>query len=564
VSARTETPDAVDAAVADLRGGEAAWGALGLAGRRRLLEELRRLTVEHADEWVRAAGGIKGLPRTSALVGEEWLSGPYPLVTSARALADSLDALERGGSPVDGFTVRPAPGGRSAVQVLPHDVFDRLLLSGYSAEVWSRPGVDADQVRARAGLAQRTPGLTAGVCAVLGAGNILSIAPLDVLYALHARNQVVALKLNPVTDPLLPVLERIFAPYITGGFVRFLTGGPEVGRALLHHQDVAAVHMTGSAATHDAVVFGEHAGSVDRTPVLLKPITSELGGVSPTVVVPGRWSPGDLRFQAQHVATHRLHNGGYNCIAAQAVVVSSDWPQKGEFLRELERAMDEAPGRDAWYPGSDDQTARAREAYPLARRVGPARGRTLLLDVPAEAGEQALTEEFFAPVLAVTELPGLGADFLRSAVTFVNDSLTGTLGANLVIDPVTERELGASLEESIADLRYGTVAVNAWTGLGYLTARASWGAFPGHTIADVQSGIGVVHNALLLEDPERTVVRGPFRILPRSLRHGVLAPKPPWFVDNRTARTTARRLTAFAGSPGWRKLPAIFASALRG
>jgi aldehyde dehydrogenase (NAD(P)+) len=82
----------------------------------------------------------------------------------------------------------------------------------------------------------------------------------------------------------------------------------------------------------------------------------------------------------------------------------------------------------------------------------------------------------------------------------------------------------------------------------------------------VQSGIGVVHNALLLADPERTVVRGPFRPLSRSLVNGELAisPKPAWFVTNRTAAGTGRAMTAFAAKPSPLKLPAIFASALRG
>ncbi len=110
------------------------------------------------------------------------------------------------------------------------------------------------------------------------------------------------------------------------------------------------------------------------------------------------------------------------------------------------------------------------------------------------------------------------------------------------------------------------MAVNAWTGVGFLTANASWGAFPGHTLDDVGSGIGVVHNALLLDDVERTVVRGPFRPFPRSVAGGefALSPKPPWFVSARSARTTGELLTRLRrrSRPG-RKLPGIFASAFR-
>ena len=48
--------------------------------------------------------------------------------------------------------------------------------------------------------------------------------------------------------------------------------------------------------------------------------------------------------------------------------------------------------------------------------------------------------------------------------------------------------LAVERSRAIADLRYGTIAVNAWTGDGHLTATAPWGAYPGRTFNDVQSG----------------------------------------------------------------------------
>lgn len=45
--------------------------------------------------------------------------------------------------------------------------------------------------------------------------------------------------------------------------------------------------------------------------------------MSPTIVLPGEWTTADMKFQAEHIATQRLHNGGYNCVAAQVVVLSS-------------------------------------------------------------------------------------------------------------------------------------------------------------------------------------------------------------------------------------------------
>lgn len=54
------------------------------------------------------------------------------------------------------------------------------------------------------------------------------------------------------------------------------------------------------------------------------------------------------------------------------------------------------------------------------------------------------------------------------------------------------------------------------------------GRLHGHRLDDIQSGIGVIHNALL-PATERTIVSGPFRPFPRSVLHGemALAPTPP-------------------------------------
>ncbi|MGK8467258.1 aldehyde dehydrogenase family protein [Nocardia cyriacigeorgica] len=563
------THAAVDAALADLVEGEKRWAALPLPGRRALLDRVRALTRRHAGEWVDAAVGIKGLDPSSPLVGEEWMSGPYVLGAALGVLSETLDVLARGKSPLDRATFGAA-GDHVTVDVLPASPFDALLLNGFSAQVWLQRGVSSAAAKANAGLAQRDPSHTNGIGVVLGAGNITSIAPLDTLYELIAHNRVVALKLNPITDPLLPVFTEIFAPLIELGAVRLLTGGAELGGYLVDHELVAHVHMTGSAKTHDAIVWGTGDEAAERklagTPKLNKPVTSELGGVSPTIVLPGKWSSADIAFQAEHVATQRLHNGGYNCVAAQSLIISADWPQKDEFLTALRAALANAPARRAYYPGSDDRVAQALAAYPDAERLGSGAERVLVTGLRPSRHEPLLTEEYFAPVLGVVELPGTGAAFAQAAARTANADFSGTLGVNIIAEPGTIAELGAAFDEMIESLRYGTIAINAWTGVGFLTPTASWGAFPGHTLDDVQSGIGVVHNAWLIDRVQRTVVRGPFRPAPRSLLHGefAISPKPPWFVGNKTAAGTGELLAGFAGDPGWTRLPAIFVSALRG
>ena len=556
LASATGNTTALDRAIGELRDGERTWARTPLATRRDLLLELGDAAWREADSWVQTAARIKGLDPASPLVGEEWLSGPYALLSSASALAETMGALASGHDPLAGYAIGGAPGERTTIEVLPHGIYDRLLLTGYRASVWARPGVSVEQARATAGLAQRAPKYTRGVALVLGAGNITSIAPLDVLYQLYAENRVVMLKLNPVLDCLRPVLDRIFAPFIRRNLVRIVTGGAPEGTYLAEHPAITAVHMTGSAATHDTIVFGPGADRAARKaacdPRLNKPITSELGGVSPVIVVPGRWSDSDLRFQAEHVATMKLHNAGHNCIATQILLLPAAWPQKHRFLELLHRAIADAPARPTWYDGA---YARAEQA---AGRPGASRhgDRVLVegLDIKDRA-DTALLDEWFAPVLGICELPGDDpASFIRAAVNVANERLHGTLGANLIAHPRTIRALGRTFDDAIAELHYGTIAVNAWTGLGYLTPRATWGAFPGHPLTDIQSGRGVVHNALLLKDTERTVLRGPFH--PR--------PKPPWFVTNRTAAVTAQRLTAFAAQPKWTALSGIFASALRG
>ena len=75
-----------------------------------------------------------------------------------------------------------------------------------------------------------------------------------------------------------------------------------------------------------------------------------------------------------------------------------------------------------------------------------------------------------------------------------------------------------------------------------------------------------MHNALLFDRTQKTVALAPFRPFTRSFGHPTkgLAVKPPWFLDNRTAITTARRFTAYAADPRLSLIPGIAASAVRG
>ncbi len=560
--------DALDSALADLVEGSAGWAAMPLSQRASVLAATHSAMATQARRWAIQARDIKGLDAASPLVGEEWISGPYAALAGVGALANSVAELAAGRSPLAGIKTGSAPGNRVSIPVLPHTPYEALLLHGFRAEVWLKPGVTASEAVRKAGLGELNPTASGGVGLVLGAGNITSIPPLDVLYEIVANNRAVILKLNPIMAGMMSVYLAALEPLVTAKLLRIVQGGAAEGSYLAHNAVVDHVHITGSSLTHDAIVWGPGtAGAARRaahTPLLDKPITSELGGVGPVIILPSTWTKRDLRYQAEHVATMRLHNGGYNCIAGQIVVLSADWPQKSEFLAELRSALERTPTRKAWYPGSDARTAEAAECYPNATSI--AGGTRVLIDI--KVGEDASyieKTETFSPVLGVIELPGSGQTFLDTAVATVNRDFLGTLGANLIADPAVIKKLGAGFRNAIAALEYGTIAINSWTGLGFLTATASWGAFPGHTIDNVQSGIGVVHNALLIDSPERTVVTGPFRPFPRSFAHGEFAlfPKPPWFVTARSAQKTGALLAGFAAKPSWAKMPGIFLSAFR-
>jgi aldehyde dehydrogenase (NAD(P)+) len=405
-----------------------------------------------------------------------------------------------------------------------------VLLSGISAEVWMQPGLTPEQIQQSAAAFYRIANPPGCVALVLGAGNISSIAPLDVLYKMVADGCVCIVKMNPVNAYLGPIFERMFAPFCDGGFLRFAYGGSEIGAYLCTHEVIETIHITGSESTHNAIANATGAG---------KPITSELGNVSPTIVLPGPWNANDVAFQAQNIATQKAHNAGFNCIASQVVVVPKGWQQTARLREAVENVFANMEQRPEYYPGATQR----RESL-----TGPGSALRGIIDVdPANIEHPAFAGEAFCGVLAWVELPGNFETYLRGAVRFANERLHGTLGGNLIAHPATLRESAPAVDEALSALRYGCIGVNAWTGVGYFINETPWGAYPGHTHADIQSGIGVVHNSYLLQGTEKSVVRAPFAPFPRSFTTGefTLLPKPPWFVTNRSQDRIGRALCDF-------------------
>ena len=550
------------------------WVQTSVAERIAILNDIKDATLAVAQAWVDTATRSKGIPTGSQLEGEEWLSGPHTVLGYCNQMMYTLSKVQ-GKHHLDNIPLRELPNGQLAARVMPHSMWDHLLFSGVTLDVWMQPGIT------RANLADHTASIYDPVCPqhktgkvslVLGAGNIAAIAPLDVFHKLFAENEVAMLKLNPVNDYLAEFFIPAFKPLIDRGFVRIVRGGTDVGQYLCNHPLVETLHITGAGASHDAIVWGPgeqgRTNKAANTPINTRQITSELGAVCPTIVVPGPWTAADIRFQAEQVATQKLHNSGFNCVACQVLVMPKDWEQKTSFMEALESVISGAPPRALYYPGAKERLAEFCTHNPSFKTVPRVGTQDLVMSTLDLENAKARNTEVFAPALNVVEIGGQKAEaYLIAAIEFANTQLYGTLGANIVMHPTTIAQIGRPrLEEILADLRYGTIAINAWTGLSFLSAQSPWGAFPGHTLTDVQSGMGVVHNTLLFEKTQRAVVEAPFRPFPRNLLSlsFTLLPRPPWFITNRKGAILGKLLVAFQHRPSLLKMPRIFWNALQG
>ncbi|HVJ94090.1 MAG TPA: hypothetical protein VM580_30080, partial [Labilithrix sp.] len=241
--------------------------------------------------------------------------------------------------------------------------------------------------------------------------------------------------------------------------------------------------------------------------------------------------------------------------------------QKNAFLEAFHEELGKARPRKAYYPGAKERYARFLERYPEARVVGSTPPSapddvvpwTVIPDIGA-GDRYALRNEAFCGIVAEIEIDAPAAagasvpDFVAKAVRLANEECWGTLSCCLLVHPATEEAYGTELAHAISDLRYGGIGVNAWPGLVYGLVSPTWGAHPGHTPEDIQSGTGVVHNTWLFDHPEKSVVRAPFRI----------RPTPAWFSDHRNLLELGRRLVEYEATPSWGRFARVALAAMKG
>jgi len=517
----------IDGLCATLAAGAARHATRDAAARGRLALECAARVADAADAWVDAAVAVKQGGVTAR--AEEIATGPLVTLRLLLLTARSLARIARGDLP---RTARPprlchAAAGRPrgadaatlvAVDVMPdRELFDPLIFRGQEAvvrcvnpgglEAFDRSWRREAEERPRAG----------GVAVVLGAGNVTGLAAADAICQIFEHGRAVLLKLHPLHAPLEPVLGTAFRPLVEAGLLGIVVGGAECGRAAVAAPRVTHVHLTGGQAAFDALVWGgaDPRGS-GAVPLLHKPITCELGNVTPWIVVPGRYTRTQLACQADTVAASIVNNTSFNCIATKLVITARGWPQREEFLALVARRLAGQPARPGWYPGA----AAAWEAV-TGRRVPSDGTLPWVLRTGIDAGRDRdwVAREWFVPVAAETAIEADDIEAFCTRAGGVVHGLPGSLAASVTIPatlPPRDRQRADLFAEH---LEYGLVAVNGWSALGYSLATAPWGGFPGGTLAAPGSGIGRVHDPLLLPLVHNTIMRSPLAVWPT----------PPWF-----------------------------------
>ena len=570
-SAKAATPPAssqakLDETVTHLR--EAAWkfATLSIEYRIALATSMQRGIIKHSEAMVQAGCKAKGISPDSNLAAEEWSTGPWGVVRQLRLLRESLKSLAKTGNTPIG-KVKRTTAGNLAVQVYPCNAIDGMLFKDVTVDVHMQADVTESRLESDRASFYKKPNHQGKVALVLGAGNIAAIGMMDVISKMFNEGNVCILKMNPVNAYLGPYIEEAFKAAIEQNFLAVVYGGAEVGRHLVYHPKIDEVHLTGSDKTYDQIVWGNNgAEAVERRaqnqPLLRKPITAELGNVSPIIVVPGPYTDKEIRFQAEQIATAFTMNASFLCCAAKVLVMPKNWDGTAKFIKALQEVCAEIEPRSAYYPGAEDRWQAIAKNHANATHIGKPQSGELawsyITDLnPDDSNEVLFKEEPFCSVIAAVQVgSGNPVEFLQAATDFVNNRLWGTLNATVIVHPKTLKDVNtnAAFERAIDQLKYGAITVNTFIGILFLAGSAPWGAYPGSTPNDIQSGNGFVHNTSMLEGIEKVVMRAPLFAFP----------KPAWFNSHKKAKTVTKRLLAMEENASWAKVPGIVFAAMRG
>ncbi|MBU8536487.1 aldehyde dehydrogenase family protein [Falsiroseomonas tokyonensis] len=288
-------------------------------------------------------------------------------------------------------------GGRSRLETLLADVLCTVDAARYSRrhlKAWARPRRVAVPYPFWPARAWEEP-VPKGIVGIMAPWNYpvqLALVPLVDAIAAGNRVAVKPSEAVPRTAALMAeVLEQALGPDIAATVL----GGPDVA-ADFAAQAWDHLIFTGGTATGRKV-----AEAAARN---LVPVTLELGGKCPALVLPGA----DLTVAARDILAGKAVNAGQTCIAPDTVLLVGHRPE--DFLNACRASGIATPESGIASQAQAARLDRLVGAVPLEKlgADGPGRQRALALAFPPP-GQPLGEEEIFGPVLAVLAQPDLDA-----------------------------------------------------------------------------------------------------------------------------------------------------------
>ena len=484
--------------------------------------------------WATLASEKKGILNKSK-EGEEWIGGPFACIYAIQYFIDSLQNE-------DGLNISNFDDSKKSYKVFPTKTIEKLLFPFLEGEVRFGKNLSFEQINEFRGFANRFKNNKSKITLILGAGNVSSIPVLDALFHMIAYKSVIYMKLNPVNDYLLPIFTQVFEPFISRGYMIITEGDMEASKYLTQHEGFHQTHLTGSNYTYENIVYGKILTDKERSVKTLpkinkKPITTELGNVTPIIVHPGNWSRSEIKHQAKKIVTEKLNNSGFNCIAAQVIVLPKDWKHTQKLKDDILFYLKKVGDTTSYYPGASENLDQLLETENY-EQINNLSCNTPFLVSDLDLEKEYANKEVWSTALYFKEIPYTSNEnFCSNSIEYVNNELWGNLGVTVLIKNHRKKTNQSILNDYVENLKYGTVAINEWSALGFVIPTLPWGGYPGNKDNDIQSGQGYVHNSLLFESPQKGVVYSRFRLSPII--------DPPWFVTNKKAHRIFKNLTYY-------------------
>lgn len=542
------------------------WSSLSAADKLSLLQAMKRRIPTYTGYETAAQACVAntmGLALHTAEGQYEQAQEYMMMVAFSSSILDYLIAAYQvfsGQKEAPEFKVRQVVGGRYnqndgdgqsqakqqwAVQVFPYLPDEKSgPISHVVAEVYLDPNHVQSATDAKQSFDWRLvqqAGQGPGAAVVLGAGNFSMLTAGNIFACLFRDNRCCLVKHHALRGYLNDFLRFLLQP--VAQFVDFETDAT-FDRTIWRTAPpnvLAAVHMTGGKATHNAIVWGNPTSSSSSRPakpVLQAKMTSELGCVTPWIVPQCSLTAAELRGQATSIARAVYVNCSFMCNTPKVVIVSHAWSQRDEFIDAIVQYLRTHRTPAAYYPGTRQRWQAFKDhASPecmeiscqmdvTKRQLRAPTGQdepTLLpwlvnsinVDLTTEAGRAAAAQEYalrhepFAPVLTICTIQSTSspAEYLQTAVQLCNEHIFGSLSASLTVPSALQND--PLIDQAISNLRYGAIATNAWSGFPYLMKGLPWGAHPGERLEAVESGIGSINGYCFIPHAVKGVARFP-------------------------------------------------------